>query len=304
MVKTWLLAIRPKFFTGSVIPITLGAVVAWYQFGIFNWLVFMLTLAGGIFIHAGLDLANDYFDHKSGVDEINKKHSEFNGGSRFIQNGILKPAQVLAGSIICFVIGIAVGLYLNYILPGNTLLIIGLIGVFLAFFYTAGPFRIGYTGLGEFTVGLGFGPVMVLGSYFVQTGTITLLPVLASVPVGILIALVLFINEFPDYDADKQAKKRTLVVILGKKKSAVLYYLLLSIVYIFVLVCVILNIFPLITLIIFITIPLVIKAVKTISMNYEKFHELLPANAITIGLHLIIGVLLTVSYVIDGIFFT
>ncbi|MFQ5866916.1 MAG: 1,4-dihydroxy-2-naphthoate octaprenyltransferase [bacterium] len=295
----WLKAIRPQFFTATLVPITLGAVIAWHQFGKFNWLFFLFALIGGLFIHAGLDLANDYFDHKSGVDEINRFSTPFSGGSRVIQERLLAPHQVLRGSIFCFLVGITIGLYLNFVLPGNVLLIIGIIGIFLAFFYNAAPIRIGYTGFGELSVGLGFGPVMVLGSYYVQAHQLSWLPFFASIPIGILIALVLYINEFPDYEADKQAGKRTLVVILGKKKAIKVYYLLLGFIYLWVILGVITKNFPYFALIIFITLPLCIKAIRVAKSSYDKIYELLPANAATIGLHLTIGLLLSGSYLLD-----
>ena len=298
-IKTLIKATRAQFFTATLIPIVLGSVIAWNQSGTFNWLYFILALVGGIFIHAGLDLANDYYDHTSGNDEINLFPTAFSGGSRMIQDKILTPKQVLSGSIVCFLIGITIGLYLNYVLPGNTILVIGIIGVFMAFFYTADPLRIGYTGFGELTVGLGFGPVMVLGAYYVQTRHLAWLPFLASVPVGILITLVLYINEFPDYDADKEVNKRTWVVLLGKKRAVKIYLWLLSFVYLWVIFGVFSKIFPLSSLVIFMTLPLYFKAINVARTNYDKINELLPANAATIGLHLIIGLLLSGSYILD-----
>ncbi|MFA5779360.1 MAG: 1,4-dihydroxy-2-naphthoate octaprenyltransferase [Elusimicrobiota bacterium] len=298
-IKIWLKAVRPQFFTATIVPVTLGAVISWHQFGSFNWPYFLLALIGGLFIHAGLDLANDYYDHTSGVDDINRFPTPFSAGSRVIQEKLLTPGQVIRGSIFCFLAGSAIGLYLNFVLPGNTILIIGIIGVFLAFFYTADPIRIGYTGFGELSVWLGFGPVMVLGSYYVQCHQLSWLPFLASVPVGILIALVLYINEFPDYEADKKVNKRTLVIILGKKKAIKVYYLLLGFVYLWVILGVITKFFPYFTLIVFITVPLFFKAVKVAKMNYDKIYELLPANAATIGLHLTIGLLLSVGFILN-----
>lgn len=297
--KVWLKAVRPQFFSATVVPILLGAVIGWYKKGNFNWQQFLLALIGGLFIHAGLDLANDYFDHTSGLDELNRFPTPFSGGSRVIQKGLLDPQTVLLGTVFCFLIGTAIGLFLNFSLPGNKLLVIGIIGVFLAFFYTADPLRIGYTGFGELSVFLGFGPVMVLGSYYVQAHQVSWLPFLASVPVGILIALVLYINEFPDYEADKTVNKRTLVVILGKKKAITVYYFLLGFVYLWVLVGAFLEIYPYFALTVFITSPLCIKAIKVAKSNYNKIDELLPANAATIGLHLAIGILLSGCYILD-----
>ena len=136
-IKIWIAAARAPFFTAAVVPIALGAVTAWYNTGIFSITLFLLTLTGGIFIHAGVNLINDYFDHRSGADESNRNPTPFSGGSRTIQKGILTPAAVLRGAIACFAAGSLIGLYLNYLAPGNVILIIGLAGIFIAFFYQA-----------------------------------------------------------------------------------------------------------------------------------------------------------------------
>lgn len=295
----WFRAVRARFFTATLVPIFLGAAIAWHGSGEFNWIYFLLALSGGIFIHAGLDLVNDYSDHSSGVDEINSHHNPFSGGSRVIQEGLLSPKQVLWASIICFAMGTAIGVFLDYSIPGHTLLIIGIVGVFLAYFYSASPIRIGYTSLGEVSCGLGFGPVMVLGSYYVQTGRLAWQPLWASIPVGVLIALVLYINEFPDYDADKQANKRTLVVHFGKKKAIRFYLAFLLLNYVFIIAGVVAGIFPLTVLLSLLTIPFAFRAVKIARKNFDKISELLPANAATISLHLSLGLLLSGGYLLD-----
>ena len=297
----WFKALRPKFFTATLVPILLGSVIAWHESGEFNWVYFSLALLGGVFIHAGLNLANDYFDHTSGVDEINPYPTPFSGGSRVIQEGLISPYRILWGSITCFSIGAAIGLLLDFSLPGHTLLVIGLVGIFLAFFYSANPIRIGYTGFGEVSCGLGFGPIMVLGSYYVQIGGLHWQPLWASFPVGIMIALVLYINEFPDYEADKQVSKKTLVVILGKRKAVWLYLALLLLNYLFIITGVMLRIFPLPVLISLFTIPLAFRAAKVARGNFDRISELLPANAATIALHLSLGLFISGGYLLDKV---
>ena len=297
----WFKAIRPKFFTAAIVPVLLGTVVAWHGIGELNWILFILALLGGVFINAGLNLVNDYYDHKSGVDEFNQHHNPFSGGSRMIQEGFISAVWILRMGIVCFSIGSGIGLYLDYILPGHTLLIIGLVGVFLAYFYSAAPVHIGYTGLGEIACGLGFGPVMVLGAYYVQTGKLAWQPLWVSIPIGVLIALVLYINEFPDWESDKRANKRTLVVILGKRRAVWLYIAFLLLNYAFIAAGVIGRIFPPLILISFLTIPLAFRAVKVSRENFDKISELLPANAATIALHLSLGILLSGGYLLDKV---
>src|SRR3989338_3767425 len=243
-IKLWLRALRVPFLTATLVPVILGSIAAWHDFGVFSWPLFFLALFGAIFVHLGVNLSNDYFDHISGNDEANKTPTMFSGGSRVIQEKLIPAKQILAAAILFFAFGIAIGLYLNFILPGNAVIILGAIGIFMGLFYTAPPLKIGYSGLGEIITGIGFGPLMVLGSYFVQAKAITPSSFFISIPVAILVALVLFINEFPDYEADKKTGKNTLVVLLGKKFSVKAYIAFLMLAYIIVIMGAIFGLMP------------------------------------------------------------
>ncbi|MFH1996330.1 MAG: 1,4-dihydroxy-2-naphthoate octaprenyltransferase [Candidatus Omnitrophota bacterium] len=302
-ISIWIKAARAPFFTATIIPVSVGTLLAWHAAGVFLWARFALAMAGAILVHAGTNLANDYFDHRSGNDEANRNPTPFSGGSRMIQNGLIPAKNILAASLLTFGAGALIGLYLNSILKGNVVLFLGVIGVFLGFFYTAGPVSIGYRSFGEIAVGVGFGPLMVLGAYYVQAEHLTLPVFFVSVPIGLLIALVVFINEFPDYDADKSVGKKTVVVLLGKKRAITLYRALLGSVYICIAALIALKALPLICGIVFLTIPLAIKAFVVSRNNYEKIYELLPANAATIGLHSLIGILIGVGVILDRVLF-
>ena len=297
--KTWLKAIRAPFLTATIIPVLLGTAIAWHQIDVFNYQLFFLTLIGVIFLHIGTNLANDYFDHLTKNDELNKTPTPFSGGSRVIQDGLIKPRNILLVSLLFFGLGSLIGLYLNAFLPGNIILILGMIGVFCGFFYTASPLRIGYLGIGELIVGVCFGPLVVMGSYCVQATRLDWQPLWASLPVGILIGLVLAINEFPDYEADKLVNKKTFVVRWGKKKAIKVYLGLLGMVYVLVLLSVVFRLMPVWTLITFLSLPLALKAVRIGSRKFDRIYELLPANAATIGLHSGIGLLLMTGYILD-----
>jgi len=299
--KLWLKAIRLPFSTATVIPVALGSIMAWHDISSFVWFKFWLAMFGALLIHIGTNLANDYFDHLSGCDKANPNPTPFSGGSRVIQEGLIAPKQILCVALGAFMLGGAIGIYLNYLCKGNAILIIGIIGIFLGFFYTAKPLRIGYGSFGELAVGIGFGPLIVLGAYYVQAQVLSFEIGLISIPVGILIALVLFINEFPDYTADKAAGKRTMVVILGKKRAVLLYQALLAATYAFIIFLVIFKILPATCFITLLSLPLALKAFKVSAKNFDKIYELLPANAATIGLHSIIGLLLCVGIALDKI---
>lgn len=300
--KIWLKAIRVPFFTATIIPVVLGYLLSWYDGSRFVWQQFTLTLFGAIFIHAGTNLANDFFDHLAGCDEANLTPTPFSGGSRVIQEGRISPKNILCAALVFFIFGSVIGLYLNYICGDNVILILGIIGVFLGFFYSAGPFKIGYGSFGELATGIGFGPLMVMGAYYVGARTLNFKVFMVSIPIGILIALVLYINEFPDYLGDKAVGKRTLVVILGKKKAVLLYDLLLASVYIAVIGLAVFKFLPYSCLLVLLSVPIALKAFAVARNNYEKIYELLPANAATIGLHSIVGILLCAGIVTGKIF--
>ena len=300
--KIWLKAIRVPFFTATIIPVLFGYLLAWHDMYAFVWSRFLLTLSGAIFIHAGTNLANDYFDYLAGCDEANPTPTPFSGGSRVIQDGLIEPKKILYASLAFFILGSAIGLYLNYICGKNIILVLGIIGVFLGFFYSARPFKIGYGSLGELATGIGFGPLMVMGAYYVGAGTLSFEVFMVSIPIGILIALVLYINEFPDYLGDKAVGKRTLVVILGKEKAVLLYDLLLAAVYIVIIGLVMLKFLPYSCLLALLSVPIALKAFAVSKNNYEKVYELLPANAATIGLHSVIGLLLCAGIIAAKIF--
>jgi 1,4-dihydroxy-2-naphthoate polyprenyltransferase len=302
LIKLWIKESRAPFFTGTIVPVVLGSVLAWHDTSIFLWQEFWLTLVGAILIHAGTNISNDYFDHLSGGDEANPNYSQFNGGSRMIQNGLITPKNVLYGSLVCFALGGAIGLYLNFVSGGNMILLLGVIGVFLGFFYTAKPFKIGYQSFGELAVGIGFGPLMVMGSYYVQAQQLSIRVFLVSIPIGILIALIVFINEFPDYFADKKVRKKTLVVVLGKKNAVTLYHFSLLAIYLTIIFLVIFKILPSICLIALLSLPIAIKAFVVSRSNFNRIHELLPANALTIQLHSFIGLLLFIAIILDKFF--
>ncbi len=295
--RMWFNAIRAPFLTASLGSVILGAALAWYSQVKLNLFHLGLAVLGTLTAHVGTNMINDFFDHKSGNDDQNKYFNAFSGGSRMIQDGIFAPEKVMVAAYTAFLITIGIGLYLNFQLAGNTLLWIGLAGILLGYFYSAPPLRLGHRGIGELAVGLGFGMLITVGIFYVLTEKLTALPFLASGPAVILVFLILFINEFQDYLADKQVAKKTLVVRFQNKKRAIrLYQLLLGLAFLWVIPFVILQFFPVWTLLVFILIPLVIKAITLSNKEYPKIYELLPVNGLTIGIHFFTCVLLALGF--------
>jgi len=301
-IKLWLRAIRAPFFTATVTSGVLGSICAWNNTENFNWLLFFLTVLGIILLNTGTNLVNDYFDHTSGLDEMNTNPTRFSGGSRVIQDKLISPKRILFTGLAAFIVASIIGLYLNYKTEGNTILIIGIIGIFLGYFYSADPLRLGYTPLAEFIAGFCCGPLIVVGSYCVQAQAINFEVLLISVPIGILVFLILLINEFPDYPADHLVNKNTLVVVLGKEKASKVYLFLIWTIYLIIVFGIVFGIIPAYTLIALLTVPITLKAVKGVKMNFNRIQELLSANEATINLHLSFGLLVSGAYILDKLF--
>jgi len=298
-IKLWAKAVRAPFYTASIVSVILGAIIAWNMTGEFHLLNFILTVIGVILVHSGTNLVNDYFDHKSNLDETNQNYTPFSGGSRVIQDKEITPKAMLNAGLGSFLFAAIIGIYLNYISKGNVILLIGIFGFFIGYFYTAKPLKLGYTALGELITIIACGPLIVYGSYYVIAQSHAIQPLLASIPIGVLVGLILYINEFPDYEADKKVGKKTLVVILGKTKAIKLFYTFLIFNYIWVVLGIILNLIPIYALLVLFTLPICYQAINVARQNYSKIKELLPANASTIGLHLLFGILFSIGYVLD-----
>jgi 1,4-dihydroxy-2-naphthoate octaprenyltransferase len=174
-------------------------------------------------LQAGANITNDYFDHLSGNDWANKNVTPFSGGSRFIQRGILPPKATLFAGLLYLATGVTLGIIILLITRSVFILTIGLIGIFGAFFYTAPPVKLGYRGIGEAIIAFLFGILPVYGAYYLQTGKIDMAPLAAGCIVGVLVFLIIFVNEFPDLPADASANKKTLVVRLGVPAGVWIY---------------------------------------------------------------------------------
>ena len=293
-------ATRLPFLTATLVPVLLGAVIAWDDGFVFNLGLFLLTLLGASLFHLGTNVMNDYFDHTSGVDEANLTPTPFSGGSRLVQRGLVEPRSLRNLAWGFYTGGTLVGLLL-LALTGPGLLIFGLAGFLLGFLYTAPPIRLIHRGLGEIAVGLGFGPVMLLGAYWVQTQELSAAAWYVSIPVGILIAAVLYINEIPDRMWDEKAGKRTLVTRVSPEVSIIGYATLIGAAYLSILVGVALGVMPVATLLGLLTIPMVWRAYKALRRHHAYAYRLIPANATTVFAHLYTGLLLTAGYVVTGV---
>lgn len=296
----WIKASRYEFFTASLAPVLVGGAVAYGETGGFHWALWIATLIALALLHAAANLANDYYDHLSRNDEMNVSFVRpFSGGSRLIQQGTAGAAHILGASLICLALGAIIGLHLAW-LRGWPILVLGVIGGLSGFFYTAQPLALGYRGWGELFIALDFGVLPVLGTYYVQAQTFTWAALFASLPIALLISAVLWINQFPDYEADRAVGKWHWVVRLGRAAASRVYVGIMTLAYLLLLAAVSTEMLPPLSLLALLTLPLTARGINVALRQYDHPRELAPANAATIGVHLAFAVLMSLGIVMDA----
>jgi 1,4-dihydroxy-2-naphthoate polyprenyltransferase len=214
--RLWLLAARPRTLPAAVAPVLVGTALAVSE-GVFRALPFVAALVGSVFIQIGTNLSNDYSDARRGADTEDRL-----GPVRVTAGGLMPPKRVLIGTYVAFGIAVAAGLYLAAV-AGWELLVVGAASILAGILYTGGPRPYGYEGLGELFVFLFFGIVAVAGSYFVQTEELRWEAFALAVPVGLLAAAILVVNNIRDVETDRRAGKRTLAVKLGRERARTLF---------------------------------------------------------------------------------
>lgn len=212
----WLAAVRPKTLWAAVAPVVIGTAMA-VETGAFHLLSALLALLGAVLIQIGVNFHNDYADYLKGGDTDARR-----GPLRVTQAGLLTPARMRQATIFVFGLAVAAGGYLMW-RGGLPIVVVGLASIICAVLYTGGKYSLAYLGLGELFVMLFFGPVAVGGTYYVQTLTIDALVVVAGLAPGLLAAAILLVNNIRDVDEDRQSRKKTLVVRLGRRAGIWMY---------------------------------------------------------------------------------
>lgn len=286
---------RLPFLSATVVPVLLGIAVA-ASHGAFTWWTALLTLIGGAFAHLAINVTNDIFDTLSGADEENATPTQFSGGSRVALYGLVSVRGLvwLAAGLLAVTVGI--GLALVAITGSTTLLWIGVAGVVVGVAYTAPPLKLVYRGVGELAVAAGFGPIMLLGAYVVQTGRLALEPLVLSIVPGVLVALILFVNEIPDRRSDAAAAKRTLVVRMSPDAVRWAYLASTAVAFGTIIAGVAVGLFPWPVLVALAALPLVGRVYDGLKRHYDSPYALMPFMGTNVRLHLVVGGLLLLGY--------
>lgn len=291
--KIWFLETRPQFLLLSVVLAFLGASIAWYD-GALHVGYAVLAFTGILLAHISVNVLNDYFDYRSGID-LATRRTPFSGGSGILPAALLGPGQVLWLGVGSFLLAVPIAAYF-VIIRGWLLVPVLVIAAACVLLYTPVLLRLRWP---EWAPGVGLGALPVLGAYFVQTGAFSLPAVIAAVPSGILVHNLLLLNEFPDVEADRKAGRKTLPITMGTGSASVVYSALTIAVYLWIIGAVIAGKMPALTLAALLTLPFAIKAIR--GALGQKEEALLPAMGHNVLVVLVTQVLMGAGYILAGI---
>ena len=292
MLSVWLRAIRIKFLLASVIAVSLGLSLAWYAGSSIDIFHALLTFAGVISLHASVDLLNDYWDFKRGIDTKTKR-TKMSGGTGVLPEGLLKPKSVYLVGIGFLILGSIVGIYFVIIFG----IIIGVIlgfAILSVYFYST---KIVNWGLAEVFVTIK-GTLIVIGTFFIQSQGIDDFSIFAGIVVGLLSSLVLFVTSIPDHDVDKEKGRRTLIIIFGKSNAVKTFLIFPILTYGVIIFGVITGLFPVYSLIVLLAKPFLILAMWHLKDSEKSENMLINSMTNTLYFSRITGILFVVSFLI------
>lgn len=292
--KTWLMETRPHFLLLTPVCVFTGVAASLYMGYPFNALHLVLAFFGAVFAHISVNVLNDYFDYKSGID-LKTKRTPFSGGSGILPSALLEPRKVYLFGMGSLVLVALIGIYFFFVYRW-AVLPIGLLGIALILLYT--PYITKLTGITELVgPGLGFA-LMVLGTYVTQTGAYSAIAIVVSGVAGLLIANLLLLNEFPDVEADKSVGRRHLPIVLGTERAAKIYCSVLALAYVLILGAAIAGVLPLLALLGLATLPLGIKAMKGVLKSHSDPGNLVPAMGMNVFVVLLTPLLMSIGILI------
>jgi 1,4-dihydroxy-2-naphthoate octaprenyltransferase len=285
-------ALEPSLLM-SFLLVSLGTAAAIYE-GFLNLTFYILAIVGVTLAQNAVNVLNDYHDFKTGVDARTMK-TPFSGGSRFLVSGLIKPRSAFLFGMTSLLLAIPIGVFF-IILRGATLLVIAIVAGISILFYTTTFARV-Y--LGEFLAGLNLGPLVIYGAYYVQAAGLSIGILAAGIAPGIMIAMVLYLNEIPDIEADAGAGRRNLPILLGRKRAAGIYAVVESFAVIWILIATLTGITPVPTLLALGCLPFALKAIRVTLKCYDDVHKLIPALGANIATAYVTIALLTVGYLVS-----
>jgi 1,4-dihydroxy-2-naphthoate polyprenyltransferase len=296
--KKYIKALRAPFISGSVAPVLIGASLAFVEIeGAFPWLNLIAAIIGVASLHTAANLINDYYDAK-GSDAINLRVTPFSGGSRAVQEEGLSLNAVEVMIVIFLFIALFTAGWMTK--SGRPMVIpLGLLGLFIGWAYSTPPLQLMSKGWGEVLIFFAFGPLVSLGAYYAITGHMTFNSFIIGIPHAFLITGVLWINEFPDYEADKSVGKNNLVVRMGPELARYLYCLIMAMSFMSVIFLIALCHISFLIILAFISFPLAFIAMKIAWKEYNSYEKIIPGQAFTVMAVIAQGLLISLGLVIS-----
>ena len=295
-VKTWLMEIRAPFLLVTLISVLVGvSVVVWEGTDPINALYLGLAFLGALLSHVAANVLNEYFDYKSGVDFKTMK-TPFSGGSGVLPAGLLNPRNVYIVGIGCIAGIIAIGGYFIYV-HGPLIIPLGVVGIITVYFYTTHITKSPV--LCAIAPGLGFGPLMVMGTYFALTGTYSLAAGLASLIPAFLVSNLLLLNQFPDVEADASVARRHLPITIGRGKSSQVFAALIFAAYLALIISVLVGVLPYLALLGLVTLPLGLLVVMGVRKYHDQIELLIPVMARNVMLTLFFPMLMAIGIIVS-----
>ncbi len=291
--QAWLIMLRLGPTARGVLPFLLGATIAWSQGNPINWAVLVISSIGVICVMEMTFLINDYYDYEA--DVLNRTFHRLSGGSRILPSGLLPQCSALKAAYGCIIIAGVIGLILHfYYKTGPYTIPLGTLALFIGYFYTAKPFRFSYHGLGEIAIWFACGWLATISGYYLQTGRFDKVATLVSFPGATSVFLLILVNEIPDVASDSLAGKRNLAVRLGKEKTAWLYNILLTLCYLNIIAIVFFEVPKVSAFLSLIILPFIIINILTVTKQRLGDKSLEPLSMKT----MLIDHLITILYVI------
>lgn len=296
-------ATRARTLPVMLSPVLIGALLAWQQGTPFHWGLFVLTLVGALAAHLGANVVNDVFDFAEGTDQAAQKMmpegTTLATGSQTLMKGQLSLPAFRGLAIALFALALLCGIVLAFYRP--LALAFGAAGFLLAFFYVAPPLRLAYVGrgLGELDILISFGILPLVGSYYVQSGSVTLSALLASLPIGLYTTAVLYFHHFLHWRADQEVGKITPIVALGERRARIAGAILLLLIAVTFLLDAALQVFPWYSFLAAFTVIPVLLAVRKATGNLKSYVKLMATN---LNGNLLAALIVVFALVIRGIF--
>jgi len=294
-VKTWLMEIRAPFLLVTLISVLVGVSVVVHEAHPINALYLALAFVGALLSHIAVNVFNEYFDYKSGVDFKTMK-TPFSGGSGVLPAGLLNPRSVFILGVVCIAAIIAIGGYFIYA-QGPLIIPVGVVGILTVYFYTTHMTKSPL--LCAIAPGLGFGPLMVMGTYFALTGTYSLASGLASLVPAFLVSNLLLLNQFPDVEADASVSRRHYPITIGRGRSSVIYAALIFAAYLAMIIPALLRVLPYLALLGLVTLPLGVLVVMGVRRYHDQIERLIPVMGRNVILTLLLPMLMAIGIIVS-----